>query len=144
MLNHITLMGRLTRDPEVRYTQNGTAAASFTLAVERDFANRDTGERQTDFINISAWRQTAEFVSKYLQKGALVAVSGRLQIKEWTDRDGVKRRTPEVVAANTYFAEGRKHAADSDTDPYNRASDNSYGNSSEFQELNDDDEELPF
>ena len=90
MLNHITLMGRLTRDPELRYTQSGTPVASFSLAVERDFGSRDGGERQTDFIDIVAWRQTGEFVSKYFSKGRMAIVSGRLQMRDWTDKDGNK------------------------------------------------------
>ena len=92
MLNHITIMGRLTRDPELRYTQTQTPVASFTLAVDRDYSNRDTNERQTDFIDCVAWRSTAEFVSKYFQKGSLSVVSGRLQLRDWTDKDGNKRR----------------------------------------------------
>ena len=100
MLNHITLMGRLTRDPELRYTQSGTPVASFSLAVDRDFGSRDGGDRQTDFIDIVAWRQTAEFVSKYFAKGRMAVVSGRLQIRDWQDRDGNKRRSAEVVAEN--------------------------------------------
>lgn len=88
MLNRIILMGRLTRDPELRHTQTGTAVASFTLAVDRDFKNRDTGEKSTDFIDIVAWRSTAEFVSKYFTKGRLAVVEGRLQLRDWTDRDG--------------------------------------------------------
>jgi single-strand DNA-binding protein len=98
MLNQITLMGRLTRDPELRYTQTGTPVASFTLAVDRDFGSRENGEKQTDFIDIVAWRQTGEFVSKYFTKGSMAGVSGRLQIREWTDREGGKRRCAEVVA----------------------------------------------
>ena len=90
MLNHITIMGRLTRDPELRYTQSQTPVASFTLAVDRDFGSRDGGEKQTDFIDCVAWRQTAEFVSKYFTKGSMAVVSGRLQIRDWTDRDGGK------------------------------------------------------
>lgn len=108
MLNHITLMGRLTRDPELRYTQTGTAVASFSLAVDRDFGSRDGGERQTDFIDIVAWRNTAEFVSKYFGKGQMAAVSGRLQIRDWQDKDGNKRRSAEVVADNVYFADSKK------------------------------------
>ena len=92
MLNHIVLMGRLTRDPELRYTQSQIPVASFTLAVDRDFGGRDGGEKQTDFIDIVAWRSTAEFVSKYFTKGSMAAVSGRLQIRDWTDREGGKRR----------------------------------------------------
>ena len=108
MLNHITIMGRLVRDPELRYTQSQTPVASFTLAVDRDFAGRDSGERQTDFIDCVAWRQTGEFVSKYFQKGSMAVVAGRLQIRDWTDRDGNKRRTAEVVAENVYFGESKR------------------------------------
>ena len=105
MLNHITLMGRLTRDPELRYTASQIPVASFSLAVDRDFGGRDGGERQTDFIDIVAWHHTADFVSKYFTKGSMAIVSGRLQIRDWTDRDGNKRRTAEVVAENVYFGE---------------------------------------
>ena len=108
MLNHIVLMGRLTRDPELRYTQSQIPVASFRLAVDRDFGGRDGGERQTDFIDIVAWRSTAEFVSKYFTKGSMAAVSGRLQIREWTDREGGKRTTAEVVADNVYFGESKR------------------------------------
>ena len=108
MLNHITIMGRLVRDPELRYTQSQTPVASFTLAVDRDFASRDGGERQTDFIDCVAWRQTGEFVSKYFQKGSMAVVAGRLQIRDWTDRDGNKRRSAEVVVENIYFGESKR------------------------------------
>ena len=108
MLNHITIMGRLTRDPELRYTQSQTPVASFTLAVDRDFASRDGGERQTDFIDCVAWRQTAEFVNKYFTKGSMAVVAGRLQIRDWQDRDGNKRRSAEVVAENIYFGESKR------------------------------------
>ena len=103
MLNHIVIMGRLTRDPELRYTQSQTPVASFRVAVDRDYAPKDGGERQTDFIDCVAWRSTAEFVSKYFQKGSMAVVSGRLQIRDWTDRDGNKRRSAEIVADNVYF-----------------------------------------
>ena len=112
MLNHIVLMGRLTRDPELRYTQSQIPVASFTLAVDRDFGGRDGGEKQTDFIDIVAWRSTAEFVSKYFTKGSMAAVSGRLQIRDWTDREGGKRRSAEVVADNVYFGESEAPADD--------------------------------
>ena len=92
MLNHITIMGRLTRDPELRRTGSGVAVASFTVAVDRDFGGRDGGEKETDFIDCVAWRQTGEFVSKYFTKGRMIVVSGRLQIRSWTDKDGNKRR----------------------------------------------------
>ena len=103
MLNHITLMGRLTRDPELRRTQSGTAVTSFTLAVDRDFKSQ-SGEKETDFIDIVAWRSTAEFVSKYFTKGRMAVVEGRLQIRDWTDKDGGKRRSAEVIADGIYFA----------------------------------------
>ena len=108
MLNHIVLMGRLTRDPELRYTQSQIPVASFSLAVDRDFGGRDGGERQTDFIDIVAWRSTAEFVSKYFTKGSMAVVSGRLQIRDWTDREGGKRRSAEVVADNVYFGDSKR------------------------------------
>ena len=108
MLNHITIMGRLTRDPELRRTGSGVAVASFTVAVDRDFGGRDGGEKETDFIDCVAWRQTGEFVSKYFAKGSMIVVSGRLQIRSWNDKDGNKRRTAEVVADNVYFGESRR------------------------------------
>ena len=114
MLNKIILMGRLTRDPELRRTQSGTAVASFTLAVERDFKTRD-GQRETDFIDIVAWRSTAEFVSKYFTKGRMAVVDGRLQVRDWTDRDGNKRRSYEVLADTVYFGDSKRAVSDSDT-----------------------------
>ena len=106
MLNHIVTMGRLTRDVELRTTPAGVAVASFSMAVERDFA--EGGEKKTDFIDVVAWRQTGEFVSKYFTKGMMAVVSGRLQIREWTDKEGNKRKTSEIVADNVYFGEGKK------------------------------------
>lgn len=103
MLNHITCMGRLTRDPETRYTQSQTPVTNFTIACERDYADSQ-GNRATDFLDVVAWRSTGEFVSKYFQKGSMIAVSGRLQMREWTDRDGNKRKAAEIVADNCYFA----------------------------------------
>lgn len=112
MLNHIVLMGRLTRDPELRRTGSGIPVASFSLAVDRDFGgNRETGEKETDFIDIVAWRNTAEFVSKYFSKGRMAVVSGRLQIRNWQDKDGNKRRSAEVVADNVYFGDSRRDNA---------------------------------
>ena len=108
MLNHITIMGRLVRDPELRRTGSGVAVASFTVAVDRDFGGRDGGEKETDFIDCVAWRQTGEFVSKYFTKGRMIVVSGRLQIRSWTDKDGNKRRTAEVVADNCYFGDSKR------------------------------------
>lgn len=114
MLNKIILMGRLTRDLELRRTQSGTAVASFTLAVERDFKTQD-GQRETDFIDIVAWRSTAEFVSKYFTKGRMAVVDGRLQVRDWTDRDGNKRRSYEVLADTVYFRDSKRAVSDSDT-----------------------------
>ena len=107
MLNKIFIMGRLTRDPELRRTQNGTAVTSFTLAVDRDFKNAD-GTKDTDFIDVVAWRNTAEFVSKYFSKGRMAVVSGRLQIRNWEDKDGNKRKTAEIVAESVYFGDSKR------------------------------------
>ena len=152
MLNHITLMGRLTRDPELRYTQTQTPVASFTLAVDRDFADKSTGERQTDFIDCVAWRSTAEFVSKYFQKGSMAAVTGRLQIRDWTDREGGKRRSAEIVVDNVYFGESKRSRDDGPSTGYSpapRTAPAGYGSmppagGSAFADLDDGDGELPF
>ena len=112
MLNHITIMGRLTRDPEMRSTQSGVAVASFTLAVDRDFGGKDGSEKQTDFIDCTAWRHTAEFVSKYFTKGRMAVVEGRLQIREWQDKEGNKRRSAEINADNVYFGDSRPAQAE--------------------------------
>ena len=157
MLNHITIMGRLTRDPELRRTGSGVAVASFTVAVDRDFGGRDGGEKETDFIDCVAWRQTGEFVSKYFTKGRMIVVSGRLQIRSWTDKDGNKRRTAEVVADNCYFGDSNKREGDSSAFGGNNFA-NAYsapagfggysapaGNpASDFAMLEDDDAQLPF
>lgn len=165
MLNRIIIMGRLTRDPELRHTQTGTPVASFSLAVDRDFRDKQTGERATDFIDVVAWRQTGEFVSRYFAKGRMAVVEGRLQIRDWTDREGNKRRSAEVVADNIYFGDSRR---DGDSGSYG-GSGGSYGNSGgysdpaaggysapaqsgygapsgedQFADLSDDDGELPF
>ena len=108
MLNHITIMGRLTRDPELRRTASGVAVANFTLAVDRDFASKDGGEKETDFIDCVAWRQAGEFVAKYFTKGRMAVVSGRLEMRNGTDKEGNKRRSAEVVADNIYFADSKK------------------------------------
>lgn len=145
MLNHIVIMGRLTRDPELRRTGSGLAVAGFTVAVDRDFANKDSGERETDFIDCVAWRSTGEFVSKYFSKGSMAVVSGRLQIRTWEDKNGNKRRTAEIVADSVYFG-GSKRSDQQQAD----ASSNSQGYSAPvpqmagFEELDDDDEQLPF
>ncbi len=139
MLNRIILMGRLTRDPELRHTQQGTAVASCSLAVDRDVKGRD-GEKATDFIDIVAWRGTGEFLSKYFTKGRMAVVEGRLQIREWTDRDGTKRKAAEVVADNVYFGDSKKEdplAEFTKAHPETVAEDR-------FAELADDDGDLPF
>ncbi len=135
MLNHITIMGRLTRDPELRRTGSGIAVASFSVAVDRDYGSRESGERETDFIDCVAWRQTGEFVSKYFSKGRMIVVSGRLQVRSWTDKDGNKRRTAEVVADNVYFGDSKRDS-DGSGNAYggnsyggNSYGGNSYGNS---------------
>lgn len=106
MLNKIILMGRLTRNPELRRTESGTAVCSFSIAVDRDFKSKN-GEKETDFIDIVAWRATAEFVSKYFTKGRMAVVEGRLQIRDWTDKEGGKRRSAEVIADNVYFGDSK-------------------------------------
>lgn len=108
MLNHIVIMGRLTRDPELRRTNTGIAVAKFTVAVERDFPSKETGGNETDFIYCVGWRQTGEFVSKYFKKGSMIVVSGRLQINNWTDDNGVRHNTAEIVADDVYFGESKK------------------------------------
>ena len=151
MLNHITIMGRLTRDPELRRTGTGTAVASFTVAVDRDFVGRDGGERETDFIDCVAWRQTGEFVSKYFTKGSMIVVSGRLQIRNWNDKDGNKRRSAEVVADNVYFGESKRsnEGGSYDNGGFSAPSFNGYSApaaapASDFAMLDDDDAQLPF
>ena len=158
MLNHITIMGRLTRDPELRRTGSGVAVASFTVAVDRDFGGRDGGEKETDFIDCVAWRQTGEFVSKYFTKGSMIVVSGRLQIRPWTDKDGNKRRTAEVVADNVYFGESKRSSEGGSSYGGNAYGGNSYSApapsfggysapaapASDFAMLDDDDAQLPF
>ena len=159
MLNHIVLMGRLTRDPELRRTGSGIAVASFTLAVDRDFKSQN-GEKECDFIDVVAWRSTGEFVSKYFTKGSMAVVSGRLQIRAWTDKEGNKRRSAEVVADNVYFGESKRDR-DAQGGGYHSSapaySAPSYGgdapfggeysspvSGSDFSELDDDDGNLPF
>ena len=157
MLNHITLMGRLVRDPELRRTGSGVAVASFRIAVDRDFGGRDGGEKETDFIDCVAWRQPGEFVSKYFTKGRMIVVSGRLQIRSWTDKDGNKRRTAEVVADNCYFGDSKRdggsgsaYGGNSFAGAYSAPSAGFGGYSapsapaSDFAMLEDDDAQLPF
>ena len=108
MLNHITVMGRLTRDPELRRTQSGTPVSSFSIACDRDYKDKATGERPTDFLDIVAWRATGEFVSKYFSKGRMAVVEGRLQIRDWTDKEGNRRTIAEVVADSVYFGDSKR------------------------------------
>lgn len=138
MLNKIILMGRLTRDPDLRRTGIGTAVTSFCLAVDRDFKSQ-SGEKETDFIDIVAWRATAEFVSKYFSKGQMAIVEGRLQLRDWTDKQGGKRRSAEVVADNVYFGDSKRDVSNSGTSaPF------PVDAHSEFEEIGTEDGELPF
>ena len=159
MLNHIVLMGRLTRDPELRRTGSGVAVASFTLPVDRDYAAQGA-EKETDFVDIVAWRNTAEFVSKYFAKGRMAVVSGRLQIRNWQDKEGNKRRSAEVVADNVYFGDSKRDNADGGSfnqsqgyaqsfnqvpqQPAYQAPQNVSAAPSDFSMLSDDDPDLPF
>lgn len=137
MLNHIVLLGRIARDIELRHTQDGTAVTSFTLAVDRDVKGRD-GHRETDWIDVVAWRGTAEFVSRYLGKGRMVVVEGRLQVRDWTDKAGNKRRSAEVIAESVYFGDSKRDPLDKLADDAATVSEPS------FQEMEDDPSELPF
>ena len=160
MLNHITIMGRMTRDPELRRTGSGVAVANFCLAVDRDIANKESGEKETDFIDCVAWRGTGEFVSKYFTKGSMAIVSGKLQIRNWTDKDGNKRRSAEVMADSVYFGDSKKSSEGNSTYQAPNTS-NAYAggfedtlayaqqlmarnNQSEFTMLEGDDAQLPF
>lgn len=151
MLNHITIMGRLTRDPEIRRTGSGIAVTNFTVAVDRDYPSTETGEKETDFINCVAWRHKGEFVSKYFTKGSMIVVSGRLQIKKWTDRNSMNHYDAEIVADDVYFGESKRDnsnntpATNTYSNPYN------YGTyqtpvqvNPEWAMLDDDDAQLPF
>ena len=161
MLNHIVIMGRLVRDPELRRTGTGVAVASFRVAVDRDYVPKDGGERRADFIDCVAWRQTGEFISKYFTKGRMIVVDGRLEMRDWTDKDGNKRTSAEIVVANAYFGDSKR---DSDGGSNASYGGNSYGGNtysapagnygsyaapsgapaSDFAMLEDDDAQLPF
>ncbi len=151
MLNKIFIMGRLTRDPELRRTQSGTAVTSFTLAVDRDFKSQ-SGEKETDFIDVVAWRATAEFAAKYFTKGRMAIVEGRLQIRPWTDKEGNSRRSAEVVADNIYFGDSKRdnagdmggYSAPAYTAPAGGYSAPVGGGSSGFAEIDEEDGDLPF
>lgn len=147
MLNHIVIMGRLARDPELRHTQSGAPVANFTLAVDRDFKDKNTGECATDWIDVVAWRGTGEFVSRYFSKGRMAVVEGRLQIREWTDKEGNKRRSAEVVADSVYFGDSRRDGDSANTSgAYQGKPDYSVPSGVDpFAELDDDDgDDLPF
>lgn len=167
MLNHIVIMGRLVRDPELRRTGSGVAVASFRVAVDRDFAPKDGGERKADFIDCVAWRQTGEFISKYFTKGRMIVVDGRLEMRDWTDKDGNKRTSAEIVVANAYFGDSKRDSeGGSSSYGGNAYGGNNYGGSaysapapapsyggysapasapaSDFAMLEDDDAQLPF
>ena len=163
MLNHIVIMGRLARDPELRRTQAGVPVASFRLAVDRDFRDKTTGERATDWIDVVAWRQTGEFVSRYFSKGRMAVVEGRLQMRDWTDKEGNKRTSAEVVADNVYFGDSKRDGDGGYSPSYGQGSysapaprSDSYGASDPFggfaappadgdqyDELSTNDEKLP-
>ncbi|MBQ3702513.1 MAG: single-stranded DNA-binding protein [Oscillospiraceae bacterium] len=135
MLNHIVLMGRLVHDPELRRTQSGVSVATFRIAVDRDYADKETGERKADFIDVVVWRQLAEFVCKYFAKGQMAVVSGRLQMRGWTDNQGNKRTNAEVVANNVYFGEAKRESSSGEQPPVPPT---------DFAMMEDDDSELPF
>ncbi len=143
MLNHITIMGRLVAAPELRTTPGGVSVATIRLAVDRDFKNKDTGERETDFISVVAWRQTAEFVGRYFTKGRMAVVDGRLQIRPYTDREGNKRTAAEVVAENVYFGDSKKDG-DSHRSEYDDSGPAPADTGSQFDEIEEDDGNLPF
>ena len=167
MLNHIVIMGRLARDPELRHTQSGTPVATFRLAVDRDFKDKNTGERATDWIDVVAWRGTGEFVSRYFTRGRMAVVEGRLQIRDWTDKEGNKRRSAEVVADNVYFGDSKRDGDSSYSGDRGGSYGGNYGGGyggqpsrpaapapaadygipsggDQFSELADDDGDLPF
>lgn len=149
MLNHIVIMGRLTRDPELRRTGTGVAVASFSVAVDRDFPDKQTNQKETDFLDCVAWRHTGEFVSKYFKKGSQIAVSGRLQIRSWNDKDGNKRKSAEIVADSCYFAGAKTDTATAPAAtayPETESMLKNYGipAGDDYAMLTDDDAQLPF
>ena len=154
MLNHITIMGRLVRDPELRRTGSGVAVASFRVAVDRDYQSKDGGERKADFIDCVAWRQTGEFVSKYFTKGRMIIVDGRLEMRDWTDKEGNKRTSAEINVANAYFGDSKRDGDNSGSfgGGYSAPASSGFGGysaptgapASDFAMLSDDDAQLPF
>ena len=135
-LNHIVIMGRIVREVELRRTGSGVAVASFTVAVDRDFGGKDGGEKKTDFLDCVAWRQTGEFISKYFTKGRMIVVDGRLEMRDWTDKEGNKRRSAEINVANAYFGDSKRDGDSGYATPAAPASD--------FAVIEDDDGQLPF
>ena len=155
MLNHVVVMGRLTKDPELRYTQGQVAVCSFSIAVDRDYSSGDGQQKQTDFFDVVAWRHNGEFVSKYFQKGRMIVVSGRLQARRWQDNNGNNRSTVEIVAENCYFGDSKKDQESGNSAPSQGggyyAQHGQYGAQSvpvqtqqQFTEMDDDDDDLPF
>lgn len=144
MLNHIVVMGRLTRDPELRRTASGTAVTSFSVAVERDFPNKDSGQKETDFIDCVAWRSTGEFVAKYFQKGSMAVVDGRLQIRGWTDNNGNKRRAAEIVVNSVYFGSAKKDTGSDEQAQNTGTAYTGADSTEEYPELFMDDPQCPF
>ena len=159
MLNHITIMGRLVRDPELRRTGSGVAVATFRVAVDRDYASKDGGERKADFIDCVAWRQTGEFISKYFTKGRMIVVDGRLEMRDWSDKEGNKRTSAEINVANAYFGDSKRDGDSGSSYGGNAYGGNSYSApaapsfggysapaapASDFAMLDDDDAQLPF
>ena len=153
MLNRIDIMGRLTRDPELRRTASGLAVTSFSVAVDRDFGKSENGEKKTDFFDCVAWRSTAEYAAKYLTKGRMVVVSGRLEFRDWNDKEGNKRRNAEVVVDNVYFADSRRdnEGGSYGGNTYSAPAAPAYSGysapaapASDFAMLDDDDAQLPF
>ena len=159
MLNHITIMGRLVRDPELRRTGSGVAVATFRDAVDRDYMSKDGGERKADYIDCVAWRQTGEFVSKYFTKGRMIVVDGRLEMRDWTDKEGNKRTSAEINVANAYFGDSKRDGDSGSSYGGNAYGGNSYSApaapsfggysapaapASDFAMLDDDDAQLPF
>ena len=162
MLNHITIMGRLVRDPELRRTGSGVAVTNFCVAVDRDYVAKDGGERKTDFINCFAWRGTGEFIAKYFTKGRMIVVDGRLEMRDWTDKDGNKRTSAEINVDNAYFGDSKRDGDNGGSFGGNQFGGNSYGGNSfggnnygsyapqasapasDFAMLEDVDAQLPF
>lgn len=142
MLNKVMLQGRLVANPELRHTQNNVAVASFRLAVDRDFKDRDTGERRADFINVVAWRQAGEFAARYFTRGQMAVVDGRLQVRDYTDQDGNRRYATEVVADHVYFSGSKQEGSYSESSASEYKYDPTDPNA--FAELTEDDGDLPF